>query len=427
MSLSRFLAILILCLLGGSLAASAQDPKVTELSGKPFFIKKTWTIGGEGNWDYLTLDPTTLQLFIAHGTRVQVIDVNSGSPVGEVTGMRDAHGIALDPEGQFGYVTDGAANEVKVFDRSSLQVVASVPVGKNPRAVVFEPASGLVFAICPDAAPESRIPRHTTTGQRVFDPFVASIVTVIDAETHKRLGDLLLPGKLGFAQADGKGTVFINITDRNQIASFNAQDFADHLRRLAGAYVLESSKSRNENRETGGNPTLTIDWSGTAQVPPSIASPVHIFRLGMGCVSPRGLAVDSDHLRLFAACENQKLEVLNTGTGEIVTTLPIGAGTDAVGYDAQRGLIYTSNGAGLGSVTIIRQDVADSYNVIQELPTKQRARTLAVNPTNGEVYLVTNLEGFDLNKKGTGGSAHAVPVVQAESVKDTFQVLVVGN
>jgi DNA-binding beta-propeller fold protein YncE len=154
---------------------------------------------------------------------------------------------------------------------------------------------------------------------------------------------------------------------------------------------------------------------------------VHIFRLGSGCVSPRGLAVDADHLRLFAACENRRMEVLNTGTGEVVATLPIGAGTDAVGYDSERGLIYTSNGAGLGSVTIIRQDVADSYNVIQELPTKQRARTLAVNPTNGEVYLVTNLEGFDLNKKGAGDSAHALPVVQAEAVKGTFQVLVVGN
>jgi YVTN family beta-propeller protein len=422
--MQRFLTMLALVVLGCSVLA-AQDPKVTELPGKPFFVKKTWTIGGEGNWDYLTLDPTALQLFIAHGTRVQVIDVNSGSPVGEVTGLRDAHGIALDPEGQFGYVTDGSANEVKVFDRSSLQVVASVPVGKNPRAVVFEPASGLVFAICPDAAPESRIPRHTTTGQRVFDPFVASTVTVIDAETHKRLADLLLPGKLGFAQVDGKGTVFINITDRNQIVSFNAQDFAAQLRRLAIGHAADAA--RTQDRASAGNPTLTMDWSGTAQSPPSIPSPVHTFRLGLGCVSPRGLAVDSDHLRLFAACENQKLEVLNTGTGEVVTTLPIGAGTDAVGYDPQRGLIYTSNGAGLGSVTIIRQDVADSYNVIQELPTKQRARTLAVNPTNGEVYLVTNLEGFDLNKKGTGGGAHAVPVVQAESVKDTFQVLVVGN
>jgi len=424
--MQRFLTMLALVVLSCSMLA-AQDPKVTELPGKPFFVKKTWTIGGEGNWDYLTLDPTALQLFIAHGTRVQVIDVNSGSPVGEVTGLRDAHGIALDPEGQFGYVTDGSANEVKVFDRSLLQVVASVPVCKNPRAVVFEPASGLVFAICPDTAPESRIPRRTSTGQRVFDPFVASTVTVIDAETHKRIADLLLPGKLGFAQADGKGTVFINITDRNQIASFNAQDFAAQLRRLATGYATDAARTPKQDRATGGIPTLTIDWSGTAQNPPPMPSPVHIFRLGIGCVSPRGLAVDSEHLRLFAACDNQKMDVLNTGTGEVVATLPIGAGTDAVGFDAQRGLIYTSNGAGLGSVTIIRQDVADSYNVIQELPTKQRARTLAVNPTNGEVYLVTNLEGFDLNKKGTGGGAHTIPVVQAESVTGTFQVLVVGN
>jgi len=406
----------------------AQEPKATELPGKPFFIKKTWIIGGEGNWDYLTLDPNALQLFIAHGPRVQVVDVNSGSPAGEVTGLHDAHGIALDAEGQFGYVTDGSTNEVKVFDRSSFQIVASVPVGRNPRAVIFEPASGLVFAICPDTiAQEGRIPRHTSTGQRVFDPFIASTVTVIDVETHKRIADLLLPGKLGFAQADGKGSVFINITDRNQIAAFNAQDFAAQLRKLATGSATDNARAPKGDRAAGGVPTLTIDWSGTAQNPPPIPSPVHIFRLGMGCISPRGLVVDGDHQRLFAACDNQKMEVLNTGTGEIVTTLPTGPGTDAIGYDPQRGLIYTSNGGGLGSVTIIRQTVTDSYAVIQELPTKQRARTLAVNPTNGEVYLVTGLEGFDLNKKGAGGSAYSLPVVQAEPVKGSFQVLVVGN
>ena len=246
-AMKKLLGILAVCLLVCA-TLQAQDPKPTELSGRPFFVNKTWTIGGEGNWDYLTLDPTALQLFIAHGPRVQVVDVNSGSQVGEVTGLRDAHGIALDPEGQSGYVSDGAANEVKVFDRSSLQVTASVPVGKNPRAVVFEPASGLVFAICPDAAQLSRIPRNTSTGQRAFDPSAASIVTVIDPETHKRLADLLLPGKLGFAQADGNGTVYINITDRNQVASFDAQEFvgapAEAVARLGGHALVEHRERR---------------------------------------------------------------------------------------------------------------------------------------------------------------------------------------
>ena len=89
-------------------------------------------------------------------------------------------------------------------------------------------------------------------------------------------------------------------------------------------------------------------------------------------------------------------------------------------------MIFTANGGGLGSVTVIHQSMTDSYNVIQELPTRQRARTLAINPASGEIYLVTNLQGFDLNKKGTPVPGD-VPVVQASAVKGSFQVLVLGN
>jgi DNA-binding beta-propeller fold protein YncE len=422
----RLAAMILLCASGCALLA-AQDPKPTEIGGKPFFIKHTWTIGGEGNWDYLTLDPAALQLFVAHGASVQVVDVNAGAQMGQVSGMRDAHGIALDDQGQFGYVSDGPSNDVKVFSRSSLEVVASVSVCGDPRAVVFEPVSQLVFAICLDAVQESKIPRRTGSGQRVSDTFVTSIITVIDAGTHKRLADLLLPGKLGFAQTDGRGVVYVNITDRNQIASFNAQDIASRLRRLAETHPPDGGKSDKQGKTAGSESIVTIDWSDKDQSSQPIPSPVHVFRLGTDCVSPKSLAVDGDHLRLFVACDNQKMEVLNSGTGEVVATLPIGAGTDAIGYDATRGLIYTANGGGLGSLTVIRQNVTDSYNVIQELPTRQRARTLAVNPVSGEVYLVTNLEGFDLNRKGVGGGTHTLPVVRATPVSGSFQVLVVGN
>jgi DNA-binding beta-propeller fold protein YncE len=417
--MKQLLAILAFCAMNCATLAIGQDPKATDLAGKPFFLKQTWTIGGEGNWDYLTLDPAALQLFVAHGPSVQVVDVNEGSLLGSITGMRDAHGIALDDSGAIGFVSDGPSSEVKVFDRRSLQVVASIPTCKNPRAVVFEPVSGLIFAVCPDTAQESKIPRRASTGQRVFDPFVKSTVTAIDAATRTRLADLVLPGKLGFAQTDGKGMVYVNITDRDQIAYFDAQDVGSRLRKLSGTTSSEGVKL--------GDPTLLIDWSDTAHEAQAMPNPLHTFRLGPACQDPKGLAVDGNHLRLFTACENQKMEVLNIGTGEVVATLPIGAGTDAIGYDPTRGLIYTANGGGLGSVTIIRQDVNDSYAVIQELPTRQRARTLAVNPVSGEVYLVTNLVGFDLKQKGVGGSAYTLPVVQAQPVSGSFQVLVVGN
>jgi DNA-binding beta-propeller fold protein YncE len=436
------------CLVSG--AAGAQDlPRATELPGKPFVVKKTWMIGGEGDWDYLTLDPEALRLYVAHGTSVQVVDVNAGTLAGQVTGLRDAHGIALDDTGAVGFISDGGANRVRIFDRNSLQITASAPTGPNPRAIVYEPLTKLVFAICSQPVTDAALARlaenvdepqagtrrgsgssqgagqgagqatnqnaarqHGGSQSAATEP--VSVVSVIDSSTSKTLGHLLLTGHLGYAVADEHGEVYISVLDRNRIAHFNAQTALSALQQRAAVNQDES--------------VPVLDWSG-ARHRDGTAAEVHIdsLRLSGDCRSPRSLAIDGEHLRIFVACENQKLQVLNTGTGDVVTTLTIGPGTDAIGYDAERGLIYTANGGGLGSLTVIRRDVADTYNVIQEVPTKQRARTLAVNSTNGEVYLVTNLEGFDLSKPGVGGGAHTLPVVQASPAPGSFQVLVVGN
>lgn len=425
--MKRLLAASVICLsagLVGGIRTAAQTPQATELPGKLFDIQKTWKIGGEGNWDYLTLDPVALKLYIAHGTVVQIVDVNTGTLVGQVSGLREAHGIALDDNGQYGYISDGPANEVKVFDRQTLEVVSTVTTGKNPRAIVFEPVSRLVFVICPEAmTSESKIPHRTTGGSNVpvsSDPLVKSTVTIIDADTQKSLADLELPGKLGFAQADGKGMVYVNITDRNQISYFNAQGIESRLRRLAGESKPDATRSDGSKPTGPRDPTLTLDWSDTAQETPSIPKPLHSFRL-QDCQSPRGLAVDSANQRLFVACENMKMQVINATDGQVLTTLPIGAGTDAVGYDPNRGLIYASNGGGVGSLTIIRQHLSDTYDVIQELPTRARARTLAVNPSSGEVYLVTNVTGFDLTHNGGIGG------LKTSELAGSFQVMVVGS
>jgi YVTN family beta-propeller protein len=428
--MKRFSAALVVvlevsaaCLAGGSSGVAwAQTPQATELTDKPFFIKKTWTIGGEGNWDYMTLDPVALQLYIAHGSAVQVVDVNEGKLSGQVTGLRDAHGIALDDNGQYGYVTDGISNEVHVFDRQSLQIVATIPTGKNPRSVVFDQANRLVYVICPATSEESKIPRRTASGQTIrqsSDPLVKSTITVIDADTQKRLADLILPGKLGYGQTDGKGTVYVNVTDRNQIVYFHGQGIESRLRRLAAG--PPSAPSADGSRSAGtADPTLTVDWSDTATEDQPVPKGLHVFPL-TDCQSPKSLAIDAADNRIFAACDNMKMQVIDSTNGKVMDSLPIGAGTDGIGYDSTRGLIYSSNGGGVGSLTIIRQHLTDSYAVIQELPTRARARTLAVNSVSGDVYLVTNITGFDLTHKGGIGDLKTAPV------EGSFQVLVVGN
>lgn len=423
------------CLAFGSMATAAQTPLATDLPGKPFFVKKTWVIGGEGNWDYLTMDPKTMQLFIPHGRMVQVVDVNTGQVVGAVTGLRDAHSVALDEQGQYGFVTDGGADSLIVFDRSSYQVVAHVPTDHNPRAAVFDPSTGLVFVVCPDTVPGMNTQKNTHTEHGNSASNVQSTITVIDPQSHRRLADVLIPNQLGFAQADGRGMVYINDVNLNQVIYLRTQTVASQIQnglqrmendaKADNADVKDkasdgtdgTAKHRSETRDY-----LVVDWTPQGrQSADNIPNQLHSLSLGRGCVAPSGLAVDAADNRLFVACENMLMVVLNTEDGSQVTTLPIGAGNDALGFDADRGLIYASNGGGIGSLTIIRRDVADTYQVIQELPTQARARTLAVNPSNGEVYLVTNVLGFDRNHNGGVGGLRTIPVA------GSFQILVVGN
>jgi DNA-binding beta-propeller fold protein YncE len=105
----------------------------------------------------------------------------------------------------------------------------------------------------------------------------------------------------------------------------------------------------------------------------------------------------------------------------LVTSLPTGPDAESIGYDPDHGLIYTANAGAGGTLTIIHQDITDTYAVIQNLPTLLRARTLAVNPLTGMVYLVTDLLEMDLTKPGGIGTLKATPT------KGSFQVLVVGN
>jgi DNA-binding beta-propeller fold protein YncE len=405
-----------LCLLASATLTSQQVPGAAELPSHPFFIKKTWFIGGVGNWDYLTMDPAAQQLFIAHGAQVQVVDVASGAVAGTVSGFRAAHAVALDDSGEFGYVSDGPANQVKVFDRRSFQVVATIATGPSPRALVFEARSRLLFAVCtnpfqpdpastnPSGSPSGKLANGVASPVRNPQPAAAqeikTSITVIDVQTRQPLAQILMPGRLGFAQADDRGQVFIDIVNRNQIARLDAQSLATMM----------------HNR-----PSPVLDWSHESRPAQSSEDSLRLFTLGPGCPEPSALAVDGPHSRVFVACNNMKMAVLNADTGEALTSLPIGPGTDAVGYDSSHGLIYSANGGANGSLTVIRQDVADSYAVVQVLPTRQRARTLAVNSTTGEVYLVTDLLGANLAQPGGIGT------LQTNPVNGSFQVLVIGN
>ncbi|HEX4580430.1 MAG TPA: YncE family protein [Acidobacteriaceae bacterium] len=185
-------------LLGAALVCSAASP--VALAQGPYRVLTQWKIGGEGGWDYLTADPTAHRLYVTHGPRVEVIDTSSGKSVGAITGLQGTHGVALDAAGKYGYISDGRANAVVVFDRGTLAKVTSIPVGTNPDGIAYEPVTKTVWAF---------------NGR-------SSNATVIDTKTQQVVATIPLPGKPEFPVADGKGNVYDNIETKNEIVRLDA-------------------------------------------------------------------------------------------------------------------------------------------------------------------------------------------------------------
>ena len=169
--------------------------------GQKYEVKTRWTIGGEGGWDYLLADPAAHRLYVTHGPRVEVIDTDAGKVVGAITGLKGTHGVALDDEGKFGYISDGGSNAVVVFDRKTFKIVATVPAGTNPDGIVFDSSTKTVWAF---------------NGR-------SSNVTVIDAATNQVVATIAVPGKPEFPAADGRGSVYDNIESLNEIVRFDAK------------------------------------------------------------------------------------------------------------------------------------------------------------------------------------------------------------
>lgn len=199
--------LLIAILFGVAATVAAQQP---------YKVLDHWKIGGTGGWDYLTADASAHRLYAAHGPRVEVIDTESGRPIGAITGLHGTHGIALDPEGRFGYISDGGGNAVVVFDRSNLHTVATIPAGTNPDGIVYEPSTKTVWAF---------------NGR-------SKNVTVIDTRTRSVVATISLPGKPEFPTADGRGHVFDNIEDKNSIAVLDA-----NTKTLKATWPLEGCDS----------------------------------------------------------------------------------------------------------------------------------------------------------------------------------------
>ena len=205
-------------------------------------------VGGPTRWDYVYVDSNNHRLYASHTGQVEVIDTAADKLVGTIMGTTGVHGIAIAPDLNRGFVSDGGDNDVTVFDLKTLAVITKVKTGQNPDAIIYEPVSHRVY----------------TFNGRSAD------ATAIDAKTGNVIAaSIPTGGKPEFAQVDGKGHIFVNIEDKNEIIQVNAAEA------LIGKRY-------------------------------SIAP----------CDSPSGLAIDPKG-RLYSVCENKLMIVSDPAAGKV--------------------------------------------------------------------------------------------------------------
>lgn len=177
----------------GILAGGPDAPK--------FGVLNKWTIGGDGGWDCLTIDPDSQRLFVSRGTHVMVIDAQNGKVVGDIPNTQGVHGIAIDGKLNKGFISNGRDNSVSVIDLKTLKETNRVKVGTNPDCIMFDASTGRVF---------------TFNGG-------SSDATAIDPKTDQVVGTIKLMGKPEFPASDGHGMIFVNIEDKSSIEEFDAK------------------------------------------------------------------------------------------------------------------------------------------------------------------------------------------------------------
>jgi YVTN family beta-propeller protein len=168
-------------------AAMAAPPK--------FAVIHRFPISGDEGWDYLTVDSASHRLFVSRGSRVAVLDVDSGKQIGEIPNQQGVHGVAIDIKLGKGYISNGRGNSVTVFDLKSYAVLKSIPTGQNPDAIIYD----------------AKTRRILTMNGRSND------VTVIDPATDGVVGTIKVGGKPEFAAGDGAGHVFLNNEDESKV------------------------------------------------------------------------------------------------------------------------------------------------------------------------------------------------------------------
>jgi hypothetical protein len=265
MSTIAWLSLSILVTSFARAQSSTSTPNETGL----YHVSQTLHVGGEGGWDYLTVDPEHKLLYVPRSTHTMVLDAQTGKTVADIPGQKRNHGVAIAASAGRGFITDGEDASVTVFDLKTYAVLGKVKTADDSDGVIFDPASGKVLVVCGDAG------------------VLVPISPDLDLATGSADAAVDLGGKPEFLAADGMGKAYINLEDKDQVAVVNTKTM-----KVVNKWPTAP----------GGSPVgMSMD--------------VARRRLYIGCRKP------------------QKLIVMDADDGKALADLPIGAGVDATKFD----------------------------------------------------------------------------------------------
>ena len=321
-----------------------------------YHLLKKYSFGAaEGStreyFDYITVDSAARRVYLSHGTEIKIIDSDNGALITNIAGLKQTHGVALASEFGKGFISDGAEGKAIIFDLQTLKVTGEAKADKDADSIIYDPFSKRVFVMNGDP--------HSST--------------VIDAKSGSVAGTIDLGGGPEFAVADGKGTVYVNLEDKNELVGIDSQSL--------------KIKSR-----------WPLAPAGT----------------------PTALAMDVQHHRLFSAGRNpQMLVVLYSDSGKVLQSFPISAGADAAAYEPETGLVFVSTRDGM--VHVFHEDSPDKFSEAETIKTEFGAKTMGLDTKTHNLFLDT--ANFGPAPAPTADRPHP----SRPPIQGTFHVLVYGR
>ena len=296
--------------------ALAVCATVLSASAQTWQVKKTLHIGGEGGWDYLTVDASTHRLFVTRTTHTMVIDAESGKVLGDIPGQKKAHGVALVPNVNRGFITDGAGSIV-IFDLKSYAVLGTLATLADSDGIIYDAHQNRVLAVSGDGG-----------ALMTFKPD-------IDAKNGKIDAPIMLGGAPEFLATDGQGRIYINLEDKDVVAVVDLQ-----TRKVIARWPVAP----------GGSPVGMSMDAGKNRLFIGCRKPQKLIVMSTqgGKVEaslPIGAGVDAtagNQGQAFASCRDGSLVVAGEKAGKMdvveVVKTPLGART--MGLDPQTHQIY---------------------------------------------------------------------------------------